>query len=140
MSEAKTIQHKGYIEDITEEGARVKFISESACAACHAKGVCSAADMEDKEVLVEGIDKSLKVGDQVNITMSASQGSRAVLLGYVYPFFIFLISLLALNAVGMHELRAGLLSLSVLIPYYLAIYIFRDKINRKFVFSIDKEG
>ena len=140
MPAANTIQHKGFIDSITDQGVRVKFISESACSACHAKGVCSAADMKDKEIVVANADKSLRVGDNVNILMSASQGSKAVLIGYVYPFFLFLFSLLLFNASGTRELPAGLLSLSMLIPYYLGVYFFRNRINRNFNFSIDKEG
>jgi len=140
MSASKTIQHKGFIKEITEEGARVMFTSQSACADCHAKGVCSAADMKDKELLVKNTHENLHTGDSVNIIISLRQGSRAVMFGYVYPFLLFLISLLLLSAVGLSEVTAGLFSLSTLVPYYLAIYIFRDKIQNGFNFLIRKEG
>ena len=70
--------------------------------------------------------------------MQSSQGGQAVLIGYVYPFLAFLITLLILDSLGLKELHAGLLSLSMLIPYYLGVYFLRHKINQKFSFSIRK--
>lgn len=140
MSGTKTIQHKGFIDNISEKGILVKFISQSACADCHAKGVCSAADMKDKELWVHNKSSDrFHIGDPVNIIMTPGQGSQAVLIGYVYPFLLFLISLLVLSSTLLGELQAGLISLVILVPYYLLIYIFREKINKKFSFTIRKE-
>lgn len=141
MAGTKTIQHKGFIDSISEKGILVRFISQSACADCHAKGVCSAADMKDKELWVQNEPATqYRIGEAVNIIMTPEQGSKAVLIGYVYPFLLFLFSLLILSSTSIGELKAGLISLSVLIPYYIFIYIFREKINKKFSFTIRKEG
>ncbi|MFW5645018.1 MAG: SoxR reducing system RseC family protein [Bacteroidota bacterium] len=140
MSATTTIQHKGFIESISENEIKVKFTSLSACAECHAKGLCSASDMKDKELILKKSGENYKVGDRVDILMTLGQGSHAVLLGYVYPFFLFLFSLLVLSAAGLNELQAGIISLFLLFPYYTAIYFFRKKINQKFNFSIRKES
>jgi sigma-E factor negative regulatory protein RseC len=139
MSASTTIQHKGFIESISEEGAKVRFTTISACADCHAKGVCSASDMKDKELTIRDISDDFRVGERVDILLSLQQGSHAVLIGYVYPFLLFLMSLLIISAAGFGEVIAGTISLSLLLPYYLGIYIFRRKISRKFNFTIRKE-
>lgn len=139
MSATTTIQHKGFVESVSKEGIRVKFTSLSACADCHAKGICSASDMKDKEVLIRNNADNYKAGEAVDIIMSLGQGSQAVLIGYVYPFLLFLLSLLILSASGLTEVQAGLISIVILVPYYAGIYIFRKKINQKFNFSIRKE-
>jgi len=138
MSEKKAIEHLGFVDEIVENEIKVRFVSMSACASCHASGVCNASDMEDKEVWVKKDDRVFKKGESVNIVMQSSQGSRAVLIGYVYPFLAFLIILLVLNSIGLKELPTGLISLSILIPYYLSVYLLRHKINQKFSFSIRK--
>ena len=138
MSEKKAIEHLGFVDEIVENEIQVRFVSMSACASCHAKGVCSASDMKDKEVWVKKDDRIFKKGESVNIVMKSSQGSHAVLIGYVYPFLAFLITLLVLNSIGLEELPAGLISLSILIPYFLSVYLLRHKINQKFSFSIRK--
>jgi len=140
MSTSRTIQHRGIIEEITEKGIRVKFTSKSACADCHAKGMCSAADLKEKEVLVKDNSTDFNSGDTVNLVITTGQGSRAVMLGYVYPFLVFLTCLLILNGIGLNELQTGLISLAVIVPYYLIIYILRGKISKSFKFSIRKAG
>ncbi len=138
MSGKKAIEHRGFIDQIKDDELKVRFVIMSACASCHASGVCNASDMEDKEVWIKKDERNFKLGESVNIIMGLSQGSHAVLIGYVYPFLTFLITLLILNSFGMKELRAGIISLAMLIPYYLIVYLLRNIINQKFSFSIRK--
>ncbi len=138
MAMGNAIEHRGIIESIGNDGIRVRFISASACASCHAKGVCSASDMEEKEVLVPNDGGDFHRGEMVHVFMKSSLGTRAVLIGYVYPFFVLLAVLLALTSAGLPELEAGLISLASLVPYYLVVYLIRNKLDRAFGFSIRK--
>ena len=138
MSTGKAIEHKGIVESISNEGILVKFASVSACASCHAKGVCSASDMEEKEILVPASGEHFITGEQVCVIMKAALGTKAVLIGYVYPFIVMLAVLITLNGIGISELRAGLLSLTALFPYYFIVYLFREKLERTFGFTIKK--
>jgi sigma-E factor negative regulatory protein RseC len=138
MSSGNAIEHKGVVEAVSDDGIKVRFTSVSACAACHAKGVCSASDMEDKEITVNTASEDFQPGDPVMVTMASSLGTRAVLIGYVYPFILLLVVLMVLNQAGISELKSGVLSLATLLPYYFAVYLFRGKIERKFGFSIRK--
>ncbi len=138
LPSGKSIEHKGLIERFTDHSVIVKILSESACAACHAKGACNAADMKDKEIEVKGNFMEFRVGELVNLNMEQSQGFRALLLGYVYPFLILFLGLIAANAAGLSELSSGLLAVGLLPPYYLVLYILRNKISKHFIFSIRK--
>lgn len=138
LSAGKSIEHKGLIERFTDHSVIVKILSESACAACHAKGACTAADMKDKEIEVNGSFMEFRVGEMVNLNMEQSQGFRALLLGYVYPFLILFVGLIAANSAGLSELSSGLLAVGLLPPYYLVLYILRNKISKHFIFSIRK--
>jgi len=140
MSESikSSIEHKGFIERITENSVIVKIISESACAACHAKGACTAADMQDKEIEVKGIHSGFAIGENVTLIMSQSMGFKALVLGYVYPFLILFFGLILASSTGISELYAGLIALSLLPPYYLVMYLLRNNIKKSFTFSIRK--
>ena len=138
MSTGNSIEHKGIIDEISDDMIRVKFTSFSACADCHAKGICSASDMKEKEIMVKRTDDSFSRGEKVSIILKGSMGFKAVLFGYLYPFFIVLSVLVILTHLGINELRAGLISVGILIPYYLGVYFFRKKIDRKFNFIIRK--
>jgi len=132
------IEHEGIIDRIEGELAHVKIQSESACASCHAKGVCSAADQEEKhlDVPLRGIE--FKPGEVVQVQVSRHMGFRAVALGYVYPFLLLMAVLISFTVAGTGELRAGTYALLSVVPYYLVLYLLRKRIGSAFTFSMKK--
>ena len=50
---ADIAEHKGIVTEVTDDLVRVKIESVSACAACHAKGLCSMSDKTDKIIDVK---------------------------------------------------------------------------------------
>jgi sigma-E factor negative regulatory protein RseC len=138
MSNIKSIEHKGRIESIDGNKINVNFLAMSGCASCHAKGVCSAADMQEKSVEVFDYTNQYTMGEEVNVILKQSLGFRALLLGYVLPFILVLFILIVLTAITDNEAIAGLSALSVLVPYYLILFLLKDKIRKKFTFAIHK--
>ena len=111
------------------------------CAACHAKGFCSTGDSKEKVVDVAYINNGeYALGDVVEVVMKRSMGFKAVWISYVIPLAILMIFLLTLQGLGFNELHAGLASALAVVVYYLVIYLFRDKIADKFVFTIAKNN
>ena len=105
VNTGKTIEHKGFIERIRDNSILIKIVSESACADCHAKGACSAADMQEKEIEVQDSSGAFYTGEMVSVVIRQSQGFKALLIGYVYPFIILFAGLLTADAAGMRELH-----------------------------------
>lgn len=138
MSKKNPIEHSGIVERIDSEGILVKIVSQSACASCHAKGYCTTADQEEKEVLIKDYKEQYALGEKVSVLLEHSQGMRAILIGYFYPFLIVLGLLLILSSSGTDELMSGIISVSTLIPYYIILYLLKDRINKKFSFSVRK--
>jgi sigma-E factor negative regulatory protein RseC len=138
MSANQAIEHEGLIKNINGNNVLVRIVSQSACAACHAKGGCSTAEMQEKENEVTDFSGIFKVGETVNLIMKQSQGYTALLIAYIYPFLLVFTSLLITTSSGLGDLKAGLLSLAVLLPYYLIIYALKNKIRKRFIFSIRK--
>jgi sigma-E factor negative regulatory protein RseC len=132
------IDHDGVIEHIEGGVAHVKINSESACAACHAKGVCGAADQEEKFIDIQLGETPYIKGESVQVLVAKRLGFKAVALGYVYPFIILMAVLVGLTAIGTNELRAGLIALLSLPPYYLVLFLARNRIGKSFTFSIQK--
>ncbi len=96
--------------------------------------------MSEKVIEVKNDHKSvLKPGDHVDLVMTRSMGNKAVILGYFLPFVFVLVTLLILSAF-LNELWAGLLSLSVLVPYYIILSLFKDRLSRTFEFKIEPAG
>ncbi len=132
------IDHEGVIEEIADGIVRVRISSLSACATCHAKGVCSAGNTEEKYIDIPDPGTDYNTGEQVRVSISRHNGFKAVAIGYIYPFILLMISLVTLTFSGVNELHSGLISLGLLIPYYLVIYLFRARINRQFSFKLNK--
>jgi sigma-E factor negative regulatory protein RseC len=132
------IDHDGIIDHIEGGVAHVKIDSQSACSACHAKGVCGAADQKEKFLDVPLHGASYKTGEVVRVMIAQRMGFKAVALGYFYPFLLLMAVLIILIMAGVGELTAGLFALLSLIPYYLGLYLARKWIESSFTFSIQK--
>lgn len=136
----KTVRHAGEIISITPKVVSVKIETSSLCAACHAKGACTAADKADKIIdAVNLYNLKLSVGEHVTVTMKRSMGMRAVVISYVVPLFILLFLLLTLRMLRLGELWAGLFSVVGVGLYYMGLFLFKKKIASNFVFIIDKQ-
>ena len=76
--------------------------------------------------------------EKVRVVLAQSLGFRALFLGYILPFLLVLTALLIASATVVSELVAGLISLSVLLPYYIGLKLFRGKLDRQFSFFLHK--
>ena len=130
-----TISHKGIVQKSCNESVTVLITAESACSGCHAEGSCSISGKEEKYVVVKG-NYDVNEGDTVTVAMEQSTGFTALFFGYVFPLLPVIMSLIVFMSLGIPELVSGLLAIATLVPYYLILYLFRNKINDKFNFSI----
>lgn len=138
MSDQQTINHIGFVESVNDQTATVKINSQSACASCHAKGACTAADQSEKVLTVGTGGREYSAGEQVRVFIAKRTGLRAVAYGYFYPFLVLMTILVLLTSLGFSELQAGLWSLASLVPYYLVIYMLKDRISNSFTFKLEK--
>ena len=109
----------------------------SACAACHAKGVCSAADMAEKIVETIPLDKVEK-GDKVIVEMEEKLGFKAVVFAFLIPFILLMITVFSVSHVTGSETAGAFSGLGVLVPYYVVIYLLKDYFRRNFIFNCTK--
>lgn len=133
----KTVDHIGMVQEVTNSDVVVRILSQSACAGCHASGTCGMADSTEKLVVVHKPNHSYIVNQSVKVTLKQSLGFKALLIGYVMPFLLVLFTLLILTSLGLPEARAGLSSLSILVPYYAGLYLLKDRISKQFTFDIE---
>ena len=131
------VTHPGIIKKVEGNKVEVAIMVTSGCASCEIKGACSVSDVEEKSVMVsvENADK-FKIGQAITIEMSQSLGTWAVLLGYVFPFLVLFAGLIIFINLGLDQGLAGILALSLLLPYYLTIYSLRNYLGSKFNYNI----
>ena len=135
---SKHIHHNGVIDRIDNGIAYVRIIQQSACAGCHARSMCSAS--ESKEKIIEVVDHSGKfnVNEEVLICGQNSLGLQAVFLAFVIPVIIIVLVLGIASVTNSSEAISALSGLMFLVIYYIILYLFRDKLKRKFVFTLKK--
>ena len=78
------------------------------------------------------------VGQTVNVTISDATATWALLFGFGLPLLAMVLTVVAAIVAGAGEGVAGLLSIAVLIPYYVALWLMRSKLDRRLQFSITK--
>lgn len=136
------IEHEGRIIEISENFISVEILSKSACAGCHAKGVCAASDESVKVVevplTISTLAQDYSVGETVNVILKQSLGIQAIWIAYVVPLVLLVISLFVFSSLKMGDLNTGLFSLGVLALYYAGVFLFRNKLSKIFTFSIEK--
>ncbi len=140
MRQNKSIDHIGVVKEVTPKYVEVEIINKSLCSACHAKSACSISDMKAKIIRVPNfLIGNYEVGEEVRVLMKKSMGYKAVWISYVIPLIILLILLLYLPSLNLDEVFSGLLALAGVVLYYIIIYLLRDKIAKKFTFTIEKQ-
>ncbi len=131
------ISHEGIITKIDDSNVEVKILSKSACASCNIKGACNMSEMKEKVIVIpRPKDKDLSMGQEVTVSMGLGQANKAVIFAYVIPTIILFSMMFILNHFKIEEGVNALISIGSLIPYYLILFLFKDKIKRKFEYEI----
>ena len=138
MKNTETISHEGIVTKITDDELEIKILAQSACAACHAKSACGMGEQAEKILTVprpNGQDFALN--QKVNVKMAIGQGNKAAVLAYLIPIILLLAVLFVCLGLGLNEGLSALISIIALVPYYIVLYLRRDKLKQKFNYSIE---
>lgn len=132
------VSHSGIIRSVGPQKTVVEIISQSACAACHAQGICTAADAVKKQVEVP-TEPGTAVGQEVEVVLRESMGMKAVLLSYVVPVLILLAVVVSLSYTGLHELWIGAAGLFGVGLWYLLLWLMRGRFAHEYVFTLKRK-
>ncbi len=131
----QTVEHDGKVKSINSNSVLVSILSESACSGCHAEKLCSLSGEKEKVVEVKGKFDVIQ-GESVRVVMEESMGYKALVLSYLVPLIIVITALVVMSSLHLPEWIAGLVSISALIPWFLILYLFRDRIGRIITFTL----
>ena len=138
MKNAETISHEGIVTKITDDELEIKILAQSACAACHAKNACGMGEQAEKILTVpRPKDKDFALNQKVNVKMAIGQGNKAAVLAYLIPIVLLLAVLFTCLGFGLDDGPSALISMVALIPYYIMLYLLRDKLKQKFEYNIN---
>jgi len=135
---ASCIEQNGIVEGSGNGVVNVRISPASACSDCHSKASCSLFGTTEKILEVPGITGEFRTGDRVNIAITQAMGNKAIALGYFVPFLVVLFTLIMLTLLRLKEWQAGLIAISMLIPYYIILFLSRSKLRKTFTFTLKK--
>ena len=137
MKNTETISHEGIVTKIADDELEIKILAQSACAACHAKSACGMGEQAEKILTVpRPKGKDFALNQRVNVVMAVGQGNKAAVLAYLVPIVLLLAVLFVCLGLGLSEGLSALISILALIPYYIGLYLRRDKLKKKFEYLI----
>jgi positive regulator of sigma E activity len=132
-----TFVHPATVSRISGDSVFVSMDQNVHCDSCRAKMACGLSESKTEEIEIMNADSSFKIDENVNIVINKTLGLRAVIWAYVLPF-ILLISVLLITSLFVAEWLAGLIALSVLVPYYFILRSLNSVFRKKFKISVLK--
>ena len=131
------VKHEGVVSKITNDVVTISLKGNINCEACNAKAACGVSESNSKEIEISNSSQTLKLNENVEVLLKKNLGLKAVFWAYVFPFILMLTVLLIASTL-FQEWIAGLLSIAILIPYYLMLYVLRNTFKKAFKLSILK--
>jgi sigma-E factor negative regulatory protein RseC len=99
--------------------------------------LCGVSESKTDEIEIISADSSFKIDENVTVVINKALGLKAVIWAYVLPF-ILLISVLFISSLFATEWLAGLIALSVLVPYYFILHSLNSVFRKKYKISVLK--
>ena len=123
------------VEQISATTCAVRILQQTACGGCAVKHLCKSSESKEKMVEARLDGATVCVGQTVVVEGSVGQGLKAVLLAYALPLVLMVAVLFGVTKLS-NEDAGGLCALLFLGAYYGALYLFRNRLNRKFCFVV----
>lgn len=134
------LQHAGVVTSIEADAVTVVVAAQSACAGCHAKGICGQSGAERVIIVKTPRAAEYSVGESVVVALqNHSMALASVVWGYVVPLVVLLAVLFGCVALGLSDGIAALSTIVAVAIYYVGLYLARRVFERKIEFTIFKE-
>ncbi len=130
------IEHTGVVESVEGGKVCVQIERQSACAGCHARDLCSID--KKKQVLTLEMGAPVKKGDVVTVVGEGSLGMRAVVLAFGVPLVLMVLVMFLVSRQGAGEVMVAVSAIGMFLVYYIVLYAFRSRLERKFRFSYER--
>lgn len=135
---ADVIRHDSVVDSIEGDCIHVRIVQASACAACGAKSLCSAAESKEKIIDVYGADASAyQVGQRVMVEGASSMGMKAVRLAFLFPLLLLVVAVaVAMWLTDGNEVAGAVAALVALAVYFLVLFACKKRLMTEFTFTI----
>lgn len=132
------ITHSGVVDSVEDGCVHVRIVQTSACAACKVASYCNAAESKEKmiDVYCDNVS-AYRTGQQVTVSTSGQVAAKALLWAFGVPFVLLMVVLVLVLLLTGNEGWAALGALGALVPYYIILWLLRDKMREQLAFRIE---
>lgn len=134
---SKNITHDGVVIKVEGNDVHVLITQHSACSGCHARGACTASDSKDKIIVAQSEGIEYAIGDLVTLIGSNSMAWSALSYAFLIPMVLAFVLLFSV-ASFVSEVAACISVIGMLAIYYFILFLCRNKLSTKFVFTVCK--
>lgn len=137
----RSVKHNGIVEEVGARYVKVRIVQSSACASCKIANHCTTSEIKVKTIDVYGVDDAEKYikGQEVVVCASMDVARRALLFGFGIPLVLLVAVVALMLCFTGNEGLSALTGLLSLIPYYIILYVFRSKLQKKLRFWIENK-
>lgn len=134
-----TIKHNGIVERVENGITYVKITQHSACAECQASAMCAASEKKEKIIeIATPANETFREKEEVLVCGKSSLGLLAVVYAFIVPVFLIVSALILTQQSTESETTAAIVGVITLAIYYYVLYLLRNNLKKKFIFSIEK--
>lgn len=134
-----TICKEGIVRAVNGDNIEVEIIVSSACSECHAKSICIPTDHRRETVIAQSLyGEQFDPGEKVQLVLKGSAGNKAVVLAYLLPFVVLMVTLFGTYAITKSELAGVIVSIAFVVIYYIVLKTQNKKIEQKFQFFVKR--
>ena len=135
----EVVYHPGKVVSATEKEVLVQVERGGACAGCSNKTACIFGDSTTQIIPIKTPQAtSYTAGEDVTVSIKGSSGLKAVWYAYILPFVLLIATFILVRLLVDSEPLQILFALVPVAIYYIILYKRRDKMDKKFDFSISK--
>ena len=116
----------------------VQIQQQSACSGCHARDLCVSSERREHQLQLKTYGQHFSIGEQVLVVARRSVGRLAVLLAFVLPLLLLVLTLsIAQTLLALSEATAVLVAIGLLSLYYLVLYTQRRRLEGRLVLMVE---
>ena len=132
------ITHSGVVDSVEDGCVHVRIVQTSACAACKVDSYSNAAESKEKmiDVYCDNV-AAYRTGQLVIVSTSGQVAAKALLWAFGVPFVLLMVVLVLVLLLTGNEGWAALGALAALVPYYIILWLLRDKMREQLAFRIE---
>ena len=133
-----TEQRPGVVTAISPDIVTVQIQQQSACSGCHARDLCVSSERREHQLQLKTYGQHFSIGEQVLVVARRSVGRLAVLLAFVLPLLLLVLTLsIAQTFLALSEAVAVLVAIGLLSLYYLVLYTQRHRLEGRLVLMVE---